>query len=70
VRHFIVRANVFLSTLILVTLMMEAIRSSETPVLTSFTRCNIPNEGTLHVHSRVNRKSYIVSRIPRLCVVV
>jgi hypothetical protein len=39
--------------------MMEAIRSSETSVLTRAARRNIPEDYTLHSHSRENLKSYI-----------
>jgi hypothetical protein len=44
---------------ILVTLMMEAIRTSETLVLTTATQCHIPEDGTFHSHRRENLKSYI-----------
>jgi hypothetical protein len=57
-RRLLVTANVP-SSLILVTLMMEAIRSFETSVLTRTTRFNIPEDGILHSHSRENKKNLI-----------
>jgi hypothetical protein len=61
--HIVVRplvtANVFPSSPILVTLIMEMIRSSETWAHTRVTRRNIPEDGILHSHRCENLKPYI-----------
>jgi hypothetical protein len=57
--RFLVTANIVHSSLILVILMMEAIRISETSVLTRSTLRNIPGDVILHSHRRENLKSYI-----------
>jgi hypothetical protein len=49
VRQLLVTVNVAPSSPILVTLMMVALSSSETLVLTRATRHNIPKDGILHV---------------------
>jgi hypothetical protein len=45
--------------LVLVTLIMDALSSSKTPVLTRATRRTIPEYDILHSHRRENLKSYI-----------
>jgi phosphoglycerate-specific signal transduction histidine kinase len=53
---YLVIANVVPSSQILVTLMMEAIRSSETSALTRATRRHISEDDILHSHRRKNLK--------------
>jgi hypothetical protein len=63
--RLLVNANVVPSSPIPVTLMMEAIRSSETSIVTRVTWCNVPEDVLLHSH----RKPQVLHSINRLCSV-
>jgi phage-related holin len=58
VLQLLVTANVVPSSLILFTVMMEAISSCETLVPARATLRNIPEDGILHSHRSENLKSY------------
>jgi hypothetical protein len=58
VLQLLVIANIVPSALILSTLMMQAILSSETCALTGGTRYHVPEDDILRSHLRGNLKSY------------
>jgi hypothetical protein len=63
-----VTANFVPSSPILVTVMMEAIRSSETSLLTRTTQRNIPEDGILHSNCYDSLKSQKYMRFLFSCV--
>jgi hypothetical protein len=59
VLELLATADIVHISLILFTLVMEAIRSSETSILTRATQRSIPEDGILQSYRRENSKSYM-----------
>jgi hypothetical protein len=62
----LVIANIVPSSQILVTPMTEAIRASETSVVSRTTRRHSPEDGIFHNRRREDLRSYTVSCVPNL----
>jgi hypothetical protein len=65
--YTVVTANVVPNLPVLVTMMMETIRSSKCRFLTRVTRRNIAEDGILHSDRGENLKFYIVVSIVQVC---
>jgi hypothetical protein len=65
VRRLLVTANVVRSSTVLVTLIMWALRSSETSVLTRTTWRNSPEDGIIHGHRHESLKSDVLMTVIR-----
>jgi hypothetical protein len=66
--RLLVAVNDVPSLPILVTLIMQALRSSETSVRTRSTWSTIPREGILHSHSREYLKSYKYGHVYKIVI--